>query len=155
MARPRGVSRWRDRWFEALPLHRRVRLSREVKRRGREARLFARVCGPWEVVRSAETGIGQRSGAYRSGWRRVGRRGRSRNNAGATSPPLSPPRRPSVLLSRGGLAPLHSVYIDRCSGFKDGHLLWNLVLRYDKPLMVFYRGWGDMLRLAPTLRPPC
>ena len=40
-------------------------LSQEVTRRGREARLFARVCGPWEVVRSPETGIGQRYGAYR------------------------------------------------------------------------------------------
>ena len=40
-------------------------LSQEVTRRGREARLSARVCGPWEVVRSAETGIGRRYGAYR------------------------------------------------------------------------------------------
>ena len=31
----------------------------------REPRLSARVCGPWEVVRSAETGIGRRPGAYR------------------------------------------------------------------------------------------
>src|SRR6516164_6657883 len=36
-----------------------------VTRRGREARLSARVCGPWEGVRSAETGIGRRYGAYR------------------------------------------------------------------------------------------
>ena len=51
--------------FESISLQRTVRLSQEVTRRGREARLFARVCRPWEVVRSAETGIGRRYGAYR------------------------------------------------------------------------------------------
>jgi len=52
-------------WFESISLQRTVRLSQEVTRRGPEARLFARVCGAWEVVRSAETGIGGRCGAYR------------------------------------------------------------------------------------------
>ena len=33
--------------------------------RSRSPRLFARVCGPWEVSRSAETGIGRRHGPYR------------------------------------------------------------------------------------------
>ena len=47
--------------FESISLQRTVRLLREVARRGREPRLFARVCRPWEVVRSAETGIGQAS----------------------------------------------------------------------------------------------
>src|SRR6516225_9245415 len=55
----------RDRGFESGSLQRTVRSLTEVTRRGREARLSARVCGPWEVVRSAETGIGQRYGAYR------------------------------------------------------------------------------------------
>jgi len=44
--------------FESISLQRTVRLLREVARRGREPRLFARVCRLWEVVRSAETGIG-------------------------------------------------------------------------------------------------
>ena len=47
----------RDRWFESIFLQRTVRLSQEVARRGREARLFARVCGPDSAPRSAETGI--------------------------------------------------------------------------------------------------
>src|ERR1700751_4384884 len=51
--------------FESISLQRTVRLSQKVTLRGREARLFARVRGPWEVVRSAETGIGRRYGAYR------------------------------------------------------------------------------------------
>jgi len=55
----------RYRWFESGFLQQTVRLSREVARRGREPPLFARVCGPWEVARSAETGIGRRHGAYR------------------------------------------------------------------------------------------
>src|SRR6516165_12007054 len=59
------LSQERDRWFESSSLHRRVRLSREVARRGREPRLFARVCGRCEVARSAETGIGRRHGADR------------------------------------------------------------------------------------------
>src|SRR6516165_3852383 len=54
-----------NRWFESTSLQRRVRLSREVARRGREPRLFAWVCRPWEVARSAETGIGRRHGADR------------------------------------------------------------------------------------------
>ena len=55
----------RNRWFESSSLQQTVRLSREVARGGRELRLFARVCRPWEVVRSAETGIGRRHGGYR------------------------------------------------------------------------------------------
>jgi hypothetical protein len=50
---------------------------------------------------------------------------------------------------------LHRVYIDRCSSFKDGHFRWNVVLRYDEPLMVFHRGRGDMLRLDPSRRYHC
>ena len=49
--------------FESISLQQTVRLSPELARRGREPRPFARVCGPWEVVRSAETGIGRRHGA--------------------------------------------------------------------------------------------
>jgi len=56
---------WRYQKFESISLQQTVRLSREVARRGREPPLFARVCGPWEVARSAETGIGRRHGAYR------------------------------------------------------------------------------------------
>ena len=40
----------RDRKFESISLQQAVRLSREVAPRGREPRLFAGVCGPWEVV---------------------------------------------------------------------------------------------------------
>ena len=36
--------------------------QRELACRGREARLFARVCGPWQVAHWAETGIGRRHG---------------------------------------------------------------------------------------------
>src|SRR6516225_1749168 len=36
--------------------------QRELACRGREARLFARVCGPWQAAHSAETGIGRRHG---------------------------------------------------------------------------------------------
>jgi len=36
--------------------------QRELACRGREARLFARVCGPWQAAHSAETGIGRRYG---------------------------------------------------------------------------------------------
>src|SRR5215467_3417996 len=55
----------RNRWFESTSLQQTVRLSREVARRSRERRLFARMCGPRETVRSAETRIGRRYGAYR------------------------------------------------------------------------------------------
>src|SRR5215468_11892768 len=58
------VSRYEK--FESISLQQTVRLSREVARRGREPRLFARMSGPWEVVRSAETWIGRRHGTY---WR--------------------------------------------------------------------------------------
>ena len=55
----------RDHGFESAFLQQTVRLSREVARLGREPRLFARVCGPWEVARSPETRIGRRPGADR------------------------------------------------------------------------------------------
>ena len=54
-----------DRGFESISLQQTVRLSREIARRGRGPRLFARVCGPWEVARSVETATGWRHGAYR------------------------------------------------------------------------------------------
>jgi len=41
----------RDEFARDCLLQRTVRLSREVTRRGREARLFARVCGTWGTVR--------------------------------------------------------------------------------------------------------
>ena len=53
----------RDQWFESAFLQQTVRLSREIARCGREARLFAGVCGPWEVARFAETAIARRHGA--------------------------------------------------------------------------------------------
>jgi hypothetical protein len=46
----------RDREFESVFLQRTVRLSLEVAHRGRKARLFQRVCGPWQATASGETG---------------------------------------------------------------------------------------------------
>ena len=63
--RAMGVSLARNRKFEFSPLQQTVRLSQETPRRGREPGLFARVCGSWEVARSAETGIGWRHRASR------------------------------------------------------------------------------------------
>jgi len=60
MSRSRNLDRMtRYQWFESGFLQRTACLSTEVARCGREPRLFARVCGTWETVRSAETRIRQ------------------------------------------------------------------------------------------------
>jgi hypothetical protein len=46
VSEPKGY-RARNRKFEFSSLQQTVRLSRQIARRGREPRLFARACGPW------------------------------------------------------------------------------------------------------------
>jgi hypothetical protein len=57
MARPRGVSPWRDQWFESISLQRRVRVSRDFALPRREAGFSRGRAGPAGAARPAETGI--------------------------------------------------------------------------------------------------
>src|SRR5215468_8995023 len=129
------VSRYEK--FESISLQQTVRLSREVARRGREPRLFARMSGPWEVVRSAETGIGRRHGTYWRhclSWAKFQYRSARAVFQGGCSPyrpamlrlaqPVKRSRAPSVARARAAdaSAPTACPQLDRAAGARRGWL---------------------------------